>query len=312
MNWKLKAGLQNVLSMLPTSASYAAYYWMQRRFGGLRHPDPARGLTSAIEAWRKLTGIGFAPTGKVFLEIGTGRMPVAPVAYWLMGARETISIDVNPYLQADVTAAAIGIICNDEKKVRKQFGSLLVEERLEALKAFHALASFSMDDVLDLCRITYRAPCDSAKSGVAEKSVDVHVSFRVLEHVPPQVLPAILEEGNRVVAEGGVFVHRIDYSDHFSHSDPSISKINFLQFSDKEWDRYAGNRYMYMNRLRHDDFLELFETAGHRLLTVEPDLDARCLESLRSGEFRVDEKFRSKPPEMLAITGAWIVSTKQS
>ena len=50
----------------------------------------------------------------------------------------------------------------------------------------------------------------------------------------------------------------VDYSDHFSHSDQTISSINFLRYSDDEWQRYAGNRYMYMNRLRHDDVLALF------------------------------------------------------
>jgi hypothetical protein len=205
----------------------------------------------------------------------------------------------------------VGVICDKEAAVRKQFGSLLVEERLEALKSFRSRRSFSLNEFLDLCQITYRAPCDSTSIDAPAQSIDLHVSFRVLEHVPQEVIPQIIKEGNRLVAEDGVFVHRIDYSDHFSHSDPSISKINFLQFSDKEWDRYAGNRYMYMNRLRHDDFLALFEAVGHQTLLVEPDVDARCLGLLTSGELRVDAKFASKSAETLATTGAWIVSRKQ-
>jgi hypothetical protein len=30
-------------------------------------------------------------------------------------------------------------------------------------------------------------------------------------------------------------VHNIDFTDHFSHSDPSISSVNFLQFSESQW-----------------------------------------------------------------------------
>jgi hypothetical protein len=33
--------------------------------------------------------------------------------------------------------------------------------------------------------------------------------------------------------------------------------------------RYAGNKYMYMNRLRHDDFLDLFKSFGQKIIEVE-------------------------------------------
>ena len=52
-----------------------------------------------------------------------------------------------------------------------------------------------------------------------------------------------------------------------------IYPINFLQYSDAKWDRYADNRYMYMNRLRHDDFLALFHSSGHKILATEPAID---------------------------------------
>jgi hypothetical protein len=109
-----------------------------------------------------------------------------------------------------------------------------------------------------------------------------------------------------------LFVHRIDYSDHFSHSDASISPINFLQYSDAEWARYAGNRYMYMNRLRHDDFLALFESAGHRILAAAPAVDARSLDLLETGRLRVNKRFEKKSHETLSIWGSWIVSQSTS
>ena len=106
------------------------------------------------------------------------------------------------------------------------------------------------------------------------------------------------------------FIHRIDYSDHFSHSDQSISPINFLQYSDDEWERYAGNRYMYMNRLRHDDFISLFESAGHRIVEAQPNIDQCLQELLRNGNLHLHERFSSKPEEVLAITGAWMITQK--
>jgi hypothetical protein len=64
------------------------------------------------------------------------------------------------------------------------------------------------------------------------------------------------------VRAGGLFVHFIDHSDHFSHSDATISPINFLKHCESDWQGYAGNRYMYMNRLRHDDMIELIRESG--------------------------------------------------
>ena len=53
----------------------------------------------------------------------------------------------------------------------------------------------------------------------------------------------------------GLLLHMVDHSDHFSHADSSLSPIHFLQFSDAQWQRYAENRYSYVNRLREDDYL---------------------------------------------------------
>ena len=100
MHWKLRATSQNTVSLLPTSFSYAAYYWIQRHFGGLRQTNPVSRLSAGIETWKLIQKAGYDPVEKVFFEVGTGREPVVPMAYWLMGAKKTITIDVNPYIKA--------------------------------------------------------------------------------------------------------------------------------------------------------------------------------------------------------------------
>jgi len=45
---------------------------------------------------------------------------------------------------------------------------------------------------------------------------------------------------------------------HFQHQDNSISRINFIRFSDNEWTNIAGNQFAYCNRLRVNDYLNLF------------------------------------------------------
>lgn len=310
MHWKAKATLQNAVSRLPPESSYATYYWLQRHFGGLRHINPMARLQAGIETWRQIEKLGSDPFDKTFFEVGTGRVPMTPLAYWLMGAGRVITIDLNPYLKEELTRECLRYIADHAGELQALFGPLLNRKRFEALLDFERQENFDLGRLLDLCRITYIAPGDAARTGLGPEEIDFHTSFNVFEHIPRNVLLAILNEGNRIIRSDGLFVHRVDYSDHFSHSDARISPINFLQYSDAQWERYAGNRYMYMNRLRHDDFLALFESSRHAILAVEPTIDAPSLALLRGGKLIVDGRFGDKAREVLATTEAWIVCAK--
>ena len=309
MNWKLKAFVQNTVSLLPSDTSYAVYYWIQRHFGALRRTNPVSRLVAGVETWKRIVEIGQDPTDKIFFEIGTGRVPLTPVAYWLLGARGTISVDLNPYLRPELVRESLLYMTEHDGEILQIFGSSLVRERLDRLREFSCARPFSLDAFLDLCSITYIAPGDAAATGLERESVDFHTSFTVLEHIPSDVLRRILEEGNRILRTDGLFVHYIDYSDHFSHSDDSISAINFLRYSDVAWEKYASNRYMYMNRLRHDDFEGLFRSAGHQLLETDTSVDPRCLELLRTETIDLSPRFAEKDTDVLAIVGSWVVST---
>jgi SAM-dependent methyltransferase len=310
MHWKLKARIQNAVSLLPSSASYAAYYWIQRRFGGLRHLNPISRLTAGIETWKRIQEQGYTPSGKVFLEVGTGRAPIVPLAYWLMGADKVVTVDLNPYLKEELVGESLCYISDNQEAVLSLFGPLIEKKRFNKLLAFIRTSRPTLSEFLELCRLDYIAPGDAANTHLPDQSIDFHTSYTVFEHIPLEVLRRILKEGNRLMRKNGLFVHKIDYSDHFSHSDNSISAINFLRYSDNEWEMYAGNRYMYMNRLRHDDFLGLFESVGHRIIEAQPDLDQQSRKLLRTGDLRLNERFSSKPEEILAIRGAWMITQK--
>lgn len=312
VQWKTKSKIQNALALLPTSVSYAAYYWAQRRFGNLKNANPKTKFEDGVKTWKLIQEVGHDPADKTFLEVGTGRAPIVPMAFWLMGARGTITVDVNPYMKAEMCVDALDYMSRDRAGMMDIFGSLLREERLDELLSMDRDSSFSLDSLLDLCQINYVSPADAAGTGLPGRSVDFHTSRNVLEHIPPSVLRGILEEGSRIIRDEGLFVHGIDYSDHFSHRDQSISAINFLQYSDSDWDRYAGNRYMYMNRLRHDDFMSMFESLGHHILLTVPEVDQRSLELLNSGALQVDELFRMKSVDVLSISSSWIVSQKSA
>jgi SAM-dependent methyltransferase len=308
MRWKLKAAVQNAVAKLPSDASYATYYWLQRRAGRLQRFNPTSRLRAGAEICERIEGCGRPITGKRFFEVGTGRAPLAPISFWLLGAEETITVDLNPYLQAELVRTSLAYMDAHEGEIRQLYGDALRPDRWAELLRLARSGRPTLEDLLDLCRIRYVAPGDAAATDLPDAHVDYHVSYTVFEHIPPDVLEAILREGNRIVRPGGLFVHCIDYSDHFSHSDPTISAINFLQYDDRVWARYAGNRYMYMNRLRHDDFLDLFARVGHQVIQEEPATDERCREILSGGSFPLDDRFRAKAVETLAIRGCWMTT----
>jgi hypothetical protein len=310
MNWKLKARVQNFVALIPSRLSYATYYWLQRHFGGLRQVDPRRRLAAGIEIWRRIQRTGHSARGKVLFEVGTGHIPLVPLAYWLMGAEKTITIDLNPYLKADLVEESVAYITRHSDEILTMFGSLSDTERFKQLVTYGRGSRFNLSDFLAMCSIEYIAPGDAASTTLDDQSVDFHTSTMVFEHIPLPQLEDILREGHRIIRPSGLFAHYIDYSDHFAHTDRSISAINFLQYSDAEWSSYADNRYMYMNRLRHDDFLGLFASLGHTLLQAEEEVDSSVRELLASGRLPVAARFASKPTDILSVIGAWIVTQR--
>lgn len=272
--------------------------------------NPTVRLKAGIETCKCIKKLGGSPADMGFFEIGTGRAPIVPLAYWLMGARRTVTMDLNHYIKAELIKELLQYIADNGEAIQILFGPMLDENRMETLLRFQKDIPFSTEKFLELCHIDYRAPADASRTGLDNQSIDFYTSYTVLEHIPPKTVAGIFNEGNRVIRDDGLFIHRIDYSDHFAHSDPTISAVNFLQFSDARWDKYAGNRYMYMNRLRHDDFLEIIQSAGHCLLAVDTEVDKESHNLLKNGELLLDERFSSKSKETLAITASWIVSQK--
>lgn len=97
-----------------------------------------------------------------------------------------------------------------------------------------------------------------------------------------------------------------DPSDHFSHDDSSIPAVNFLRFSDDEWERWAGNQFMYQNRLRSPQYIDLFERAGVHMLRLKTAVDTPSLAALSSG-FVPAERFAGMTAEELATTQLWVM-----
>lgn len=244
----------------------------------------------------------------VVFEVGTGRSVSLPVGLWLLGAKQIYTYDVNPYLREELVLADIEEMRNAPARVLSILGDS--PTRRQRLKILLDAAS-DLDNVLEVASIEYLCPGDARRSGLPDQSVDLHVSRSVFEHVPEADLLAIAREASRLLTEEGLAIHCVDFSDHFSHNDSSISSVNFLQFSDEQWARIAGNRFMNHNRLRSDDMVDLMSKAGLRVVNLHATIDQRALTALRDG-FTLDQRFVRKDAVTNATRSAWIVARKSA
>src|SRR5690349_12241527 len=134
MRWQRKALIQKVCALVPGGG--AVYPELQRRFGSLTD-DPFKRLPQHASMLRTLKQSGFDPEGARCLEIGTGHLPIAPVAFWLTGAAEVATVDLRRRLDAPLTASMLRRLTADDRVAALYAGLVepeVLAERLEVLR----------------------------------------------------------------------------------------------------------------------------------------------------------------------------------
>jgi SAM-dependent methyltransferase len=294
--------VQNAVAALPLSDQI--YYAMQRAVGSLKpgRSNPLEWFEAALTMLQWLREAGRDARGKRILEVGTGRNVNVPLALWLCGAEQVVTVDLNKYLSDALVGETIEFVRQNPADVIKAFASeaeqTLFQERLQQLIQLQG----GTRELLSLANIVYVSPADATHLDFPNQSFDLHVSHAVFEHIPAEAIAGILAEARRLLKPEGLLLHVIDPSDHFAHDDASITAINFLQFSEAEWHKLAGNKFMYHNRLRAFEYLELFEQAGVKILRQSQAIDNQSLAMLRNG-FKLDSRFQKIVHEELAVTG---------
>lgn len=310
MHWRQKAFIQRIVAALPEEFGDRLYYWMQRRWGALQEDTPAEGFGSAIELSRLLRASGKDLRGEDILEVGTGRRLVWPIAFWVLGVERIVTVDLHQYLRPELVELDLRYIANNVSWFQELMsGAGADERRIHKLLAL-AVGDCATEDVMTTCRIAYHSKVDPGRTGFGESKFSFHVSNHVLEHIPPDQLTSLMQEGRRLIREDGLLIHRIDHKDHFSRTDPTIPMMNFLRFSDPEWDRLAGNRFMYTNRLRVDDYQKLFDSLDFEIVTLHRNVDEESSENIRNGNLPVHIRFSAKDPLDIATAESWFFLSK--
>ncbi len=298
MRWTARAQL--LRAMASGRVGYALYQALQVRIGDCAQPS------FWLQRWQKQ--IGFAQTlqahgcgieGRVLVEVGTGWVPSVPIGFWLCGASRVHTYDLNPHFLPAVLSQQLHWLAEHESRVLELWGDLVAPDLLrERVQRVRALADAPVEFLRE-AGIALHAPGDAARTQLPPESVDIHYSNNVFEHIPEPVLVDILGEARRVLRPAGIAIHHVDPSDHFAHTDPSISNVNFLQFSQAQWDRLAGNRLAYHNRMREPAITRLFQQSGLQLIDSRHDTDPKALYALRAG-LPLAPEFRALTPEVLA------------
>jgi SAM-dependent methyltransferase len=274
------------------------YYGLQRTLGSLRRPPtPLPMFQEAASLARWLCDAGLTIGAARVMEVGTGRRVDLPFGLYLAGAGPVHTFDLHRYLKPKLVEHTLAFLRANETELRSLFsplaGERLFDERISALTT-----ASDTEAALRAAGIRYYAPADASHTPLEAGSIDVHTSYTVFEHIPREDLRSILHEARRLLSPRGVVLHHIDLSDHFYQEDPKVSKINFLQFSDETWSRYADNQFAYHNRLRVHEFRELFEDCGYEIIRWQEYIDEKSLALLRNG-FPLAARFRNLPPEVL-------------
>jgi len=297
MHWKLKALAQLILSHAPSGESL--HYAVQRHV--------IRSLPISDAQFMKMVDIAkahaeaFLRYGRrslaeaTFYEFGAGWDLVIPLSLYALGVNRQILVDVRPLARAELINDTIA-----------KFQRVPLELRLPRPPK-QLIETTNGRDIsmvlLQSCGIDYFAPHDARQTGLPSASIDCITSTSTLEHIPPPELRATLLECRRILHSGGVISMRMNYEDHYAHSDPTISAYNFLRYSDRVWHGLFSPSLHYQNRLRHSDYLALFREAGLEVL------EAHCVEGNEADldQVPLDQRFRGYSMEDLAMCGAFVV-----
>lgn len=303
MNFKYKAYLQNFFSMIPFGVTLN--YLMQTK---VTHSLPIsdRDFMEKIETVKyhfenfKKYSSGIDVSECRYYEFGTGYDMVIPICMSLLGFNDLTCIDIRRLVFTDLINDSINRLnkVNDESL------------KLNKLKGIPAINKNNIARVLkEYMGISYLAPRDARDTKLKSSSIDFIVSNATMEHIPQNTIKDILKECYRILKPGGIMSNAIDYRDHWSFFDSSLSCYNYLQYSEKDWKKYNPG-IMYQNRMRHRDYLEIIGETDFEIVMIKTDLPNQQEKNILN-KLPLDEKFvKHYSPDELSIKSAAIVLRK--
>jgi|SRR3972149_5430940 len=301
MNWKYKALLQHVFSTIPCGERFN--YIFQRCVTKSLPMSDEKFVSIVLSTKEHIEFINKYCHKSIreatFYEFGVGWDIIIPLTFYAFGVERQILVDIRDLLR-------FTLVNDTVRKFQRMSTQLELPRKLEVVLSKECTFPSSLNEYYG---IQYIAPCDARNTGLGSGSIDFITSTNTLEHIPHQDIEGILRESHRLLKDDGLMSFRIDYKDHYSYFDRNISIYNFLQYSDKKWSLFNPKLH-YQNRLRHKDYLYLFNKMGFSIVDEQVKrgntFDLEIIEQLP-----IDDRFKSYSTDELAVREAHVVLKKQ-
>jgi hypothetical protein len=302
--WHLKAGIQGAMAVAPRSSDLNRLF--QRYVTRSLNPTVERvrakwGQThELVSAWRDATGRSgdFAA-----LEVGTGWLPVAPLALLAAGATSVVTLDVQRLLRPAEVRSTLRTVLDGLE------AGAIPSQRIDLAQSIQRVTEMPIDTSPErlLAELGIAAVVGDARATeLPSRSIDLSVSNNTFEHIPAGDLERILVELRRLCSDDGGSAHFIDLKDHYAGFDPSIGVYNYLRYPARRW-RWYNNALQYQNRLRASDYQTIAERAGFAIahLRTASGLDEDVPDPIAA-------EFESYERQDLLVHSVWITLLPQA
>lgn len=304
INWKLKSFMYHVFEVLPQGDRL--YYlfqnkitrsvWVNDEQFRVDYKGKVQRHFDAIEKYGEKD-----IESSTFFEFGAGWDMRTPVGFAVRGEgiKRYIAVDLNRYAHPELLKNTICLYNRNKEIINSEYGHGAIDRTIDMQDG----------DPLELLRsrykIEYYAPMDAGSTPFEDGSVDYVISNVSLEHIPREDIERIFRECYRLLSPGGLMSLSIDYTDHYAHSDPTISVFNYMKYSEQEWKRYNTPTY-YQNRLQNSDYKKLLEQNGFQIIENIKTSNKDDVKVLRS--IQISDRFKKYDEDDLLIrSGLFIV-----
>jgi SAM-dependent methyltransferase len=294
MRWVAKAAVQRGLGALPQGErlNYVFQRHVLRSFpvGDSAFRQKFTRAVAHLSAYEE-HGPGVPADQSTFYEFGAGWDLAIPLSYALLGVGRQVVIDIRSSARTELVNESIAALARLAPELERASG--------RSLRQLGGPVS-SVAELEPRFGIRYLAPCDARATGLPAGSIDFASSTDTCEHIPAPDLAEIFAECRRLLRPGAPFSCRVDLQDHYAYFDSSLSRYNFLRYSDRTWG-LVNSPLHYQNRLRAPEYLELVRGAGLELVVSNPsrpsDQRRAELEALP-----LAARFREYPVDELGVT----------
>jgi len=263
INWKIKSLLYRLLNFFKL---YKVLFFIQKKITKRSNID----LKEIAFYWQYHLKYLKENNSKTILEIGAGKSLAQNIflSYSFKQKIEQTLIDVSRMIDLDLF-----------NKANDQISKLLGVNKLPFAK--------SIDDLKKNYNLNYLAPMSLSQIIKNKLQFDACISSNRLEHLSEDDLKKTFLLLKKIIKKEGIISAAIDYSDHYSHTDKNIDNLNFLRFTNDEWNKH-NTPMLFQNRLRHQDYRKFFKLNKYKIYEIKGKL-GKCPQNI-SKEFDISNK----------------------